>query len=43
MNPPREIESVPIHANCMQCGVYRLCCRIVDIGWVCLECLGVRK
>ncbi len=31
-------RSIPLDSSCMVCGEYRPCVRVVEIGWICLQC-----
>jgi hypothetical protein len=30
--------SIPLPSTCMVCGQWKPCVRVIDIGWICLDC-----
>lgn len=40
------MRKIEIHANCMDCQRWKLCSRVVGVGWFCSECrrnVGVNR
>jgi hypothetical protein len=38
----RSGTSIPLDSTCMVCGNYKPCVRVIDIGWICLDCQAGR-